>query len=46
MRLMVLPRHGFLVVNGSVHHWHAARLLQRDGTRAHLVASLAAICQV
>ena len=32
-------RYTFLVYNGSVHYWHISRILQRDGLRAHLIAS-------
>jgi hypothetical protein len=30
----------FLIYNCSVHYWRAARLLQRDGVRFHLVPSM------
>lgn len=33
-------RYLFLVFNGSVHHWHVSRPLQRDSMRAHLLPSM------
>eukprot|EP00899_Mesostigma_viride_P016074 jgi/Mesvir1/24468/Mv21832-RA.1 len=33
-------RYNFLLFNGSVHYWKAARLLQHDGLRANLAPSL------
>lgn len=33
-------RYTFLVYNGSVHHWHVSRPLQRPGLRHHLLPSM------
>eukprot|EP00878_Enallax_costatus_P003385 GHUV01003594.1.p1 GENE.GHUV01003594.1~~GHUV01003594.1.p1 ORF type:complete len:309 (+),score=87.05 GHUV01003594.1:1597-2523(+) len=39
------PRYSYLVYNGSVHHWHAARPLQCEQQRQHLLPSLERLCQ-
>lgn len=39
-------RYSYLIYNGSVHHWHAARPLQCEQLRQHLLPSLERMCQV
>ncbi|GFH19939.1 uncharacterized protein HaLaN_16976, partial [Haematococcus lacustris] len=38
-------RYLFLVYNGSVHHWHVSRPLQRDKLRHHLLPSMEKVWQ-
>lgn len=39
-------RYSHLVYNGSVHYWHAARPLQCEKLRHHLLHSQEKLCQV
>lgn len=42
----VLRRYSHLIYNGSVHYWHAARPLQCDKLRHHLLLSQERLCLV